>query len=103
MIPELGPIVVSQAELQQAATAVGAAGKDLAGILGSVQGVGVPQAASVGATDAIATTAFEVSQALRLLAAACDDTSVQIAAAAAAYSTTEGVTSGRFADGAGPS
>ena len=50
------------------------------------------------ATDAIATVAFGISQALRLLAAACDDSSTQIAAAAA-YVTTESLTSGRLAAG----
>jgi|GEM_PF-6989036 len=102
MKPDAGsgvPIAVSQVDLQQAATAVGSAGKDLAGILGSVMGVGSPRAASLMATDAIATVAFEISQALRLLAAACDDSSTQIAAAAAAYVTTESLTSGRLAAG----
>lgn len=62
-------------------------------------GVGSPRAASVMVTDATATVAFEISQALRLLADACDDSSTQIAAAAAAYVTTESLTSGRLAAG----
>lgn len=99
MKPDAGggvPIAVSQVDRQQAA--VGTDGKDLAGILGKVMGVGSPRAASLMATDAIATVAFGISQALRLLAAACDDSSTQIAAAAA-YVTTESLTSGRLAAG----
>lgn len=65
-------------------------------------GVGSPRAASLMVTDATATVAFEISQALRLLADACDDSSTQIAAAAA-YVTTESLTSGRLAAGTRPS